>query len=732
MRLWFIREDGRALSLWDPYSPTLYIRSTISTLSSIFRRPPLKRIPVTIAPVERVDLLSGKTIPVLEVQVKSPSSYHEVVSSLDLISRGRLDLYTCDISLSQRYLWDKGIFPLALCAFESDPSGNLLSLENLDDPWSIDYRIPPLNTMEIKLEGDLINPGHGYSGRLEVIHEGRSRIIDGESPESFLETFARILMEIDPDVIISYWGDSWHMPVLRYMQRRCNIPLPLHRDPKRPGLGRKGKTYISYGRIVHREGSSFLGGRWHLDVQNSFIIKESGLEGLIELTRLSCIPAQPLARSSTGTVITAMQLHQAYREGVLIPYRKQEPEGFKSAEDLITADKGGLVFLPEPGVYGDVAELDFASLYPTIMAKYNISQETLDCPCCLDHTVPEIGRHTCTRREGLIPRVLKPILQKRAYYKAHVRDDHVSREDRVRYKERQNALKWILVTCFGYLGYRNARFGRIDAHEAVTAWGRELLLQAKEIAEGEGYRIVHAIVDSLWVHKAGITEGDAEGLSKRITEKTGISMTLEGIYRWLIFPPSRMRPSLAVPNRYVGVFRNGEIKVRGIEMRRRDTPPFIAEAQEEIIQALSCARSPADLPVYAERTLEVLERYAFQLMEGKVSPMDLAITKRMTRRPEDYSHAVDTAIASRSLRCRGIRLEPGEEIQIIITSARDKDPDSRVKPLTLTMDDRGYDREKYLGLLIRAAETILKPLGCDVSRDLFRRIGGDFDTHSFR
>jgi DNA polymerase-2 len=62
----------------------------------------------------------------------------------------------------------------------------------------------------------------------------------------------------------------------------------------------------------------------------------------------------------------------------------------------------------------------------------------------------------------------------------------------------------MLVTCFGYLGYRNARFGRIEAHEAVTAFGREKLLQAKEICEEEGFELLHAITDSLWIRKEGL------------------------------------------------------------------------------------------------------------------------------------------------------------------------------------------------------------------------------------
>ena len=74
------------------------------------------------------------------------------------------------------------------------------------------------------------------------------------------------------------------------------------------------------------------------------------------------------------------------------------------------------------------------------------------------------------------------------------------------YKERQTALKWMLVTCFGYLGYKNARFGRIEAHEAVTAHGRDKLLTAKEISEAAGYTVLHGLTDCLWLKKTGETD----------------------------------------------------------------------------------------------------------------------------------------------------------------------------------------------------------------------------------
>ncbi|MBI4714564.1 MAG: hypothetical protein HY760_01220 [Nitrospirae bacterium] len=715
VRLWFLREAGPPVSFHDPYFPTFYARTTPAALEKVLRKTPFRKAPLTITPVERMEFQSGKPIPVLEVRVEDSVRYAPLVHALDQGSGGTLELFTCDIPIAQRYAWDRDLFPLAFCAWESDPDGGLRAIEVRDDPWSLDYRIPPLGILELRMEGPPVNPRHwprhGRRGRLEVVRDGEVRTLEGDDPRELLETLAGILRQADPDLILTRWGDSWLLPMLHRMERQCDVILPWHRDPEAdrdPRMMRRGgKSYLSYGRIVRREESHYLAGRWHLDLQNSFTLRECGLEGLLELARLGRMPVQPMARSTTGTVITAMQLHQAHQEGILIPWRKQEPEGFKTAEELIAADKGGLIFLPEPGTYGDVAELDFASLYPTIMAKYNISPETLDCPCCPEHTVPEIGRHTCTRREGLVPRVLKPILRKRARYKAVLKDEALSAETRLRFERQQTALKWILVVCFGYMGYRNARFGRIEAHEAVTAYGRELLLQAKETAEAEGYRLIHAIVDSVWVTKPGITEESAQTLADDITKQTGIPMNLEGVYRWLIFPPSRTHSHLAVSNRYVGVFRNGKIKVRGIEMRRRDTPSFIARAQEAIIEVLARAESPAELKRYLPEALEVLRGYAAELMEGRVPPEELAITKHLTQRPEEYTRAGDTAIVAQSLLSRGIRLAPGEGVQMVITSAGDRDPASRVRPLTLNAVDPGYDREKYLELLMRAAETVL-------------------------
>ena len=90
-------------------------------------------------------------------------------------------------------------------------------------------------------------------------------------------------------------------------------------------------------------------------------------------------------------------------------------------------------------------------------------------------------------------------------------------------------LKWMLVTCFGYTGYKNAKFGRIDVHERITMTAREVLLETKAIAEKLGFTVLHGIVDSLWVQGEPI-----RGLKQVVEEETGYLTEVE-TYDWLVF-----------------------------------------------------------------------------------------------------------------------------------------------------------------------------------------------------
>jgi DNA polymerase-2 len=270
------------------------------------------------------------------------------------------------------------------------------------------------------------------------------------------------------------------------------------------------------------------------------------------------------------------------------------------------------------------------------------------------------------------------------------------------YKRRRDSLKWLLVCCFGYTGYKNARFGRIEAHEAINAVAREKLLVAKEAAEQCGYQVLHALVDSLYVQKPGATQQDYERLEEHIQSLTGLPLGLEAVYRYVIFLPSKQDAEVPVPNRFFCVVEPGQVKVRGLECRRHDTPPLIARMQNEVLAVLSEAGDFESYCAKLQEAREILERYSAQLADGNVNPEELLISKRLTRSPESYQKNSLTAIAARQLDRAGVQLRPGEKIEYIICRADSALLDDRVRAWTLWESWRGYDVQEYQEALKKA------------------------------
>jgi len=197
------------------------------------------------------------------------------------------------------------------------------------------------------------------------------------------------------------------------------------------------------------------------------------------------------------------------------------------------------------------------------------------------------------------------------------------------YDARQNSLKWILVTSFGYLGFNNAKFGKIDAHIAVCAFDRQILLHATRIAEKHGFKVLHGIVDSIWVKKKEcdenntiLTKGrqqkycydDYQELKKSIQRETGFDISFEGIYKWIAFVSSRIKNHhyLPIPNKYFGVFEDGTLK---IEERRHDTPPLLSKCQSKILEIMATGNNINEVKTLMPKVKDTFDKYILLLKE---------------------------------------------------------------------------------------------------------------------
>jgi DNA polymerase elongation subunit (family B) len=717
--------DGVSVVLWlkdgvrgtvqarrEPFLPPFWVDGPKERLASLAaelaRDPDVARVASATA---RPSLFDRRPHRLLAVTPRRNPERRRLATRVD--ARGSytaFQLYDVDLTPPHLYHLEHGLYPLAPVRWDAE---RVVALEPAE---TIDYALPPLRpaVLEVTL-GTGPRDGFVDAGALVTAVRLGDVVLDGPE-DALFRALSDELRRQDPDLLLTDGGDGRDIPGLYRRAQAIGLTSDeffLGRAPAPFKPYRLAFSYESYGKIQHREAAFVLPGRFHIDGENSFLWGDAAVPGLVEAARLSRLSLQTVARQSPGTCFTAMEMAQARAMGVHIPWKKNRPEAWKSGRQLLEGDRGGAIFLPPVGVHDRVEEFDFASLYPHIMVRQNLSAETLDCRCCPTPTrvAPELGYRSCDRRVGLIPRTLEPLLARRLAYKSRLKARGISPIEREVLQRRVKMLKWILVTAFGYQGYRNARFGRIECHEAINAYARELLARFVQRAEKDGYRVVHGIVDSLWLRpKDPVHPPDPERFARRMSRAFDLPLGYEGRYRWIVFLPA-VTHGLGVPNRYYGLYANGEFKLRGIGSRRHDTPTVLRRFEGEILGLFARARSAREVRALLPKALARADAFAERIGEGSWPRAELLVARRIVQGLDAYVIFGDSVAALRQLADRGVARAAGETIRYLIANRRARAWRQRVVVAEALRGDEPYDRAAYLELLARAAETLLAPLG---------------------
>jgi DNA polymerase I len=674
---WSRTGGGASARRVTDYAPTLYFGGPESALSDL-EGPLAARDDVRSVAWDRKRprLGADERVPVLRVEAADPRGVPGLAarvreSLLSGLPPGTVRAYDVDLSPGFRYCVETDTSPV--------PAESLRTLR---------FDLPE----KALADGDL--------SALSV--EGGA---DARTDRDAVDVAAARLDAVDPDVLLV--SDAGVLPLLAERAVDADADLPLGR---RPGLERLAgeNTVESYGRVLHSPARYDVPGRAVVDVGSSFLWSESRLDGLLYLVSRSWKPLQEAGWASIGNVLTAMQTREARARDVLVPWNKRRPEAFKSVDRLHAADRGGYTFDPAVGLHEDVVEVDFASLYPRIICEYNVSPDTVRCDCHADRAdVPELGYSVCDDR-GFLADVLEPLLADRRRLKREARDAEAAGDDdrAAAARHRAGAIKWVLVSCFGYQGYRNAKFGRIECHEAINAVARDLLLRAKEMAEDAGWRVVHGIVDSLWLTRAAPDATPPERLARAVTDATDVPLEVEDRYEWVCFVPKRGSSRGALTRYFGSVEGRDEYTVRGIEARQRSTPPFVVDAQRDLIETLDRHRTP-------EAVCDRLDRHRRALSRGEVDPSDLLLTTRISRSADEYDRDTRVAAAVRRAADRGLPRSPGQSVRYVVVD----DGAAGVERVRLDFEDpETYDADCYETMLVRAAESVVSPLGWDRRR----------------
>jgi len=699
LRLWFISEEGERLCLRQPMPITFYAAGEAEQLRALWKM--LRQQPgvLSLSRTVRRDVFLPEPITVLQAVVDNPIRqarlFRKVQKQFPLLT-----YYDSDIAVSTRHAALYGTFPMAFCEVETGGDAVIQSLRVLNSRWDLAPVFPVFR--KVLLEPDC-DPARGTPRTILLHYQKHQRAFPLNRPEDLIGRLNELLLQIDPDFILTQWGDNWLIPALLKISEQVGQKLCLNRDPEREVHWQKELTYFSYGQIIYRAEEAHLFGRCHIDQRNAMMWRDYALDGVLESARVTAQSIERAARVSPGSGISAMQMLTALEHDILVPWHKQQVEQFKSGTDLIQRDRGGLIYQPIVGLHANVGQIDFISMYPAIIVKGNISPE-VPLPDGITPASPELG---------IVPLTLKPLYEKRVALKLNSanlpKGDALVKRD----KARASALKWLLVVCFGFLGYKNARFGRIEAHEAVTNGGREVILQAKAAAEALGFEVLHIFVDALWLKKPGaVTKQDFQPVLDAISEKTSLGVSLDGVFRWVAFLPSRSDSRIPVANRYFGVFQDGSLKVRGIEVRRRDTPPWVSEVQTGMLDILARAFTMEALPDKLADAFQLFRNALADMRAGRVPVEKLVVTSRITHELESYKSPTPAVRAAlQLLQMTGKRVRPGQKMRFVYTRGVHDVSPWEVPEL---LDPARLDQEKYIELLARAASSVLYPFGVEI------------------
>ncbi len=725
--LWLLDDMRCILQVADTIHPVIYVHasheiynkvcSRLAAIGALASRPRL---------VKKLLFYENRIVDALRVEIADPAILPGLKRRLFTLY-GRFDIYHSDLDPVTSYLSSHNLYPLAPVKVKTriaERSNRLVSIEASGSALDFEYRVPALRILKMALQHSH-RLGVSAANPIILQIENREYKLAERRGEEYIRKINEIIRIEDPDCIISAYGDQVIFPFLYETAQQSGVRLELDRDLAAPisrSIRKKGSSFNTYGSWIYRSASYPLYGRWHIDQHNSFTFKHTDLAGTIELARISRMGVQRLARASTGNALTEMEADVAIRKNYLVPWQKSALENRKTWYELQLYDKGGLIYQPDIRkgiVRHNVAQLDFSQMYPTIMHRHNVSPETINCPCCKDDAnaprVPETGYHICVKRRGVVSDALEHILARRRYYKAKLREPL---DDRLRaiYEQRTDSLKWMNVVSFGYLGFRNAKFGKLESHESVTAFGRDKLLRAIELAEQHGFELVHAITDCIFIAKndgSNFTPDEINALCAEIWRETDVEMSNEGIYSWALFLPSRTDSRMPVANRYMGRFQTGKFKLRGIAVRRKDMPQYVVDFQRELLLLLKDCLNAAEVTALFPKVQELCTTYMEHLRQKTVSWRELLLRRTASHDLDDYQVMNGTSLSMRALREAGIAVSPGEKLRFLVVQRNHADASKRYMAEEV-LDMRGaahvrYDVDYYVQLVFEAFHEIYAP-----------------------
>lgn len=310
-----------------------------------------------------------------------------------------------------------------------------------------------------------------------------------------------------------------------------------------------------------------------------------------------------------------MYLEQLHKRGFIAP------SNFNFSE--MGAIEGAFVLDPTPGFYNDVFVLDFKSLYPSIMMTFNIDP----------YSISESGQIEAPNgakfdsEEGIMASLIEMLLEQR----------DLAKKEKNQIKA--HALKITMNSFYGAMASPKSRFHNRDIGEAITSFGREMMIEVNRFIESKGLKAVYNDTDSCFI--------TSNTTFKSVKEKTEFGSKLEKeinehFKQWVAKKTNRESKLIiefeklfsqffiASKKRYVGFDEfTHKTSFTGMEAIRGDWTKLAQEFQKKLVEMIFKKSSKEEIKKFILDEIKKLENGEYD--------SDLVYTKKITKPLSEYT-----------------------------------------------------------------------------------------------
>ena len=425
---------------------------------------------------------------------------------------------------------------------------------------------------------------------------------------------------------------------------------------------------------------------------------------IVLLMRISKLGIEDVTRSQVSAWIRNLFYWEHRRRGYLIPLREDIKilKGATKSAAIIKGKKyaGAVVLDPPEGVFFNVVVLDFASLYPSIIKTWNLSYETINPEKCSGDKlveIPEVGHKVCMDRPGITAQMTGLLRDFRVkIYKKKAKDPNIKGEEKSWYQVVEKAMKVYINASYGVFGAENFPLYAPPLAESVTAMGRHVIRSTVEKSRELGLIVLYGDTDSLF-----LWHPDKERLMKLrdwVLEKFGLELDLDKVYRYVAFSGRKKN--------YVGIYPDGSVEVKGMMGKKRNTPQFLKQAFQDVLDDLSSVHTPEDFAKVKDsiknRLRDILDRLRRKGFTLDQLTFHVALSKPIRAYNKNLPQHVKAALY---LVKHGIEIMPGDTIVYVKVTGRDG-----AKPIQLAKLAE-IDVKKYEEHVKSTFEQILAAIG---------------------